>query len=141
MKNLLLFVTAALLLQLATVAGAPATATVFDHYFNIQTALAQDSLQTVAAEARAIAEIVRQDRSGTFRQELAAVAEALAGQQDLIAARQVFKAVSGYVIQVFRAGQGPGGSIREMHCSTYNVNWLQRGDLVADPYLGGAASR
>jgi hypothetical protein len=138
MKNFLLFVTAALLLQTATVAAAPATATVFDHYFNLQTALARDSLKNVAANARAIAEIVRRDRTGAFRLELATVSETLASQGDLIAARQVFKAVSGYVIQTFRAGRGPGGPIREMHCQAYNVNWLQRGDAVEDPYLGGS---
>ena len=159
MKKPTLFVAATLLLQSVMLAGAqspgmaalPAntnastgapttlTAAVFDRYFAIQRALARDSLENVEANAWAIAQLVRQDRTGVFRPELAAVADSLAGATDLITARQVFKAVSGYVIVVYRAGRGPGGSIYELHCSAYNVNWLQRGDNVEDPYLGGIA--
>jgi hypothetical protein len=138
MKNLILLLTATLALHLATAAGAPAAASaaVFDNYFNIQTALAQDSLETVAVNARAIANLVRQDTSGALRPELASVAEALATANDLPTARQIFKAVSGYLIVMVRAGNGPGGAIREAHDPVYNVNWLQQDGLVQNPYLG-----
>jgi hypothetical protein len=119
-------------------AAASTTAGVFDYYFKIQSALARDSLKDVDANAWAMAELVRQDRAGVFRPELAAAAEALAGAADLTTARQVFKAASGYVIQAFRAGNSAGGPIRELHCSVYNVSWLQRrGGPAQDPYVGG----
>jgi hypothetical protein len=121
--------------SLSTV-GADATAGVFASYFEIQKALAEDSLQNVAANAGAIAAMVRQNPSGPFQPELAADAEALAGSQDLIGARQIFKAVSGYLIQAYRAGHNPGGAIHEAHSPVGNVNWLQQGDVLQNPYTG-----
>jgi hypothetical protein len=113
-------------------------AVVFGDYFRIQKALAADSLPEVAAWAGAIAEQVRRDGSGTFRPELAMVAQSLAAATDLESARQIFKAVSGYMIQTYRAGRGPGGAIHEMHSPAGNVNWLQQGESVQNPYLGKA---
>jgi hypothetical protein len=140
MKKFVLLVTATLLLHVASAVGAAsaATAAVFNDYFNIQTALAQDSLEYVAANARNIAALVRQDKSGAFRLELASAADSLAMATDLPAARQIFKAVSGYLIQTYRAGHGPGGTIRELHDPAQNVNWLQRGEVVQNPYQGKA---
>jgi hypothetical protein len=148
MKSLISLATITLLLHLATTAGAQSTETkpssdaraataaaVFGDYFEIQRALAGDTLENVPAHARAIADRVRQS-SGLFRLELAAQAEALATARDLTTARQIFKAVSGYLIQTYRAGNGPGGAIREAHSPAANVNWLQRGDIVQNPYLG-----
>jgi hypothetical protein len=87
-----------------------AAQTVFDYYFKIQTALAKDSMENVAVNAGIIAEIVRKDTTGAFPSPLASQAEALAKAKDLAAARQVFKAVSGYLIQSFRAGKAPVGT-------------------------------
>jgi hypothetical protein len=42
----------------------------------------------------------------------------------------------GYLIQTYRAGNGPGGAIHEAHSPAANVNWLQRDDIVQNPYLG-----
>ena len=149
MKNVIFLVTITLLLCVATNAAAQPAATnpsagvpnamaavVFGDYFEIQRALAGDTLANVAVNASAIAGMVRQDTSGKFQPELAAVADALASAQDLTTARQIFKAVSGYFIQTYRAGNGPGGTIHEVHSPTFNVNWLQREDVVQNPYLG-----
>ena len=149
MKSLILLTVIALLLHVATTVGAQssetnpssdvradAAAAVFGNYFEIQRALAGDTLENVAAHARAIADRVRQDSGGLFRPELAAQAEALATTRDLTTARQIFKAVSGYLIQTYRAGHGPGGAIHEAHSPAANVNWLQRDDIVQNPYLG-----
>ena len=152
MKNHILPVITAALLCVAAIApsiqamaapGAPVAgiAAVFDDYFKIQTALANDSLEQVAANALALAVMVRQDMTGAFRRELAAEAEALARANDLPAARQIFKAVSGYLIQTFRAGHAPEATVHEMHCPRRNVNWLQRGEVVGNPYLGKAGQR
>jgi hypothetical protein len=149
MKSLISLATITLLLHLATTNGAQSAETkpssdargataaaVFGDYFEIQRALAGDTLENVAAHARGIADRVRQDTGGLFRPELAAQAEALATARDLTTARQIFKAVSGYLIQTYRAGNGPGGAIREAHSPAANVNWLQRDDIVQNPYLG-----
>jgi len=109
---------------------------VFTGYLAIQKALSEDSLENVPGRALAIASLVSQDRSGRFRPELAAQAEALAAAADLPTARQIFKAVSGYLIQTWSAGHGPGGVVHEVHSPTDNVDWLQQGEVVQNPYQG-----
>ena len=142
MKNLIPIVATTLMLFAALSSGALAAPadTLFDEYFNIQTALAKNSLKNVTANARAIADIVRGDKTGVFRSELASAADALSVSNDLEASRQIFKSVSGYLIQLFRAGKAPDGTIREFHDFAYNVNWLERGDTAHDPYLGRSGS-
>lgn len=113
-----------------------AAATVLHYYFNIQTALARDSMDNVAVSAGVIAEIVRKDTTGAFPAQLARQAEALAKASDLPTARPIFKAVSGYLIQFLKTSNVPAGTYHEVHCPQANVNWLQREKTVRNPYLG-----
>ena len=112
-----------------------AVQTVFDYYFKIQTALAKDSMETVAVNAGVIAEIVRKDTTSGFPSPLAGQADALAKAKDIATARHAFKAVSGYLIQSFRAGKAPVGT-HEVHCSMANLNWLQNNTTVQNPFFG-----
>lgn len=109
---------------------------VFDHYFQIQTSLAQDSLENVAASAATLVEVVRKDTTGAFSPGLATQAEALAKAKDLPAARQSFKAVSGYLIQYLRANSIPAGRYHEVYCPMVNLSWLQTDETVRNPYRG-----
>lgn len=109
---------------------------VFDYYFQIQTALARDSLEKVAVNAQALAEVVRKDASGAFSPQFAEQAAAVARANDLAAARQPFKAVSGYLIQYLRAADVPAGTVHEVHCPMKNLNWLQADTAVRNPFLG-----
>jgi hypothetical protein len=148
MKNACLFIAAALLLTRTWTASAQgseppagsaeinssppaalpgAAQTVFDYYFQIQTALAQDSLDNVAINAEAMAEIARKDTTGAFSPQLASQADAMAKAKDLPAARQPFKAVSGYLIQYLRANSVPAGTYHELYCPMKNLMWLQIG--------------
>ncbi len=113
-----------------------AAATVFDYYFKIQTALAQDSMESVAVNASVIAGIVRKDTASGFPSALASHADALAKAKDIAGARQTFKAVSGYLIQYLKASRVPIGTFHEVHCSMANLNWLQNDRTVRNPYLG-----
>ena len=113
-------------------------ADVFANYFVIQKSLAEDSLANVSSAGQAIARRVSQDSNGDFRPGLIGQAEALAAAPDLVSARQIFKAVSGYLIQARRAGHGPGGVVHEMHSTADNVNWLQQGEVIQNPYQGKA---
>ena len=116
-------------------------ADVFANYFAIQKSLAADSLANVASGGIAIASLVSADKSGAFRPELVAQAEVLAASPDLASARQTFKAVSGYLIQTWRAGKGPGGMIHEVHSPADNVDWLQQGEVIQNPYWGRACQQ
>jgi hypothetical protein len=111
---------------------------VFANYFKIQKSLASDSLEGVGSSAMALANLVSQDHGGVFRSELIAQAQALASASDLTTARQIFKAVSGYLIQTWRAGHGPGGTIHEAYSPADNVDWLQEGEVLQNPYQGRA---
>lgn len=113
-----------------------AVQTVFDYYFKIQTALAQDSMESVAVNASVIAEIVRKDTASGFPSPLANQADALAKAKDIAAARQTFKAVSGYLIQYLKASSVPIGTFHEVHCSMANLNWLQNDVTVRNPFFG-----
>lgn len=113
-----------------------AAQTVFDYYFKIQTTLAKDSMENVAVNASVIAEIVRKDTTSGFPSPLAGQADALARAKNIAAARQTFKAVSGYLIQYLKASNVPIGTFHEVHCSMVNLNWLQNNATVQNPYLG-----
>lgn len=115
--------------------------TVFDYYFQIQIALAQDSLENVMVNAGAIAEVIRKDSTGAFPPQLASQADALAKSKDLPSARQPFKAVSGYLIQYLRANSVPAGTYHELYCPMKNLNWIQTDQTVRNPYLGKAMQR
>lgn len=111
-------------------------ATVLQYYFNIQSALAEDSMKNVAVNAGVIAEIVRKDTTAGFPIQLARHAKALAEASDLPTARPIFKAVSGYLIQYLKRSNAPTGTYHEVHCPMVNVNWLQSDKIVRNPYLG-----
>lgn len=113
-----------------------AAATVFDHYFKIQNALAQDSLENVAASAQAIAEIAGKDKTAGFPFQLTVQAEALSKASNVPGARQIFKAVSGYLIQYATTPDLSVGALHEVYCPKVNVNWLQNDKTVRNPYLG-----
>ncbi|ODU23921.1 MAG: hypothetical protein ABS95_02685 [Verrucomicrobia bacterium SCN 57-15] len=114
-----------------------AAATVFDYYFKIQKALAEDSLENVAVSAGAIAEIVRKDTGSGFAVQIVGQAETLAKARDVAAARTPFKALSGYLIHYAKTSHAVAGTYHEVHCPMANVNWLQNDDkAVRNPYLG-----
>jgi hypothetical protein len=119
-----------------------AAATVFDYYFKIQKALAEDSLENVAVSAGVIAEVVRKDTSSGFPMQIVGHAEMLAKAKDVAAARTPFKALSGYLIQYGKASNVVIGTYHEVHCPMANVNWLQNDDkTVRNPYLGKSMSQ
>ena len=125
----------------SSTAAIGAGATAFDYYFKIEAALAQDSLENVPASAQALAEIVRKDTTGAFPAQLANHADALAKATTVPGARQPFKAVSGYLIQYLKIGHSPIGKVHELQCPMTNLNWLQTGELVQNPYLGKSMLR
>lgn len=141
LKASLLLVATAFALCLVQASETPAlptgaAQTVFDYYFKIQNALAQDSTEIVAINAGAVAEIVRKDTNSGFPPALAGQADALARGKNIAAARHAFKAVSGYLIQYVKARKVPVGLFHEVHCAMVNLNWLQNHTTVRNPYLG-----
>lgn len=118
-------------------------AAAFVYYFRIQTALAQDSLTNVAANAAALANAVRND--GTFPAQFADQAIALARDAvTLPGARLDFAIVSGQLINYLKVRNPPVGlvgPIRQVYDPQTKLYWLQTGDVVQNPYLGKSWGR
>ena len=118
----------------------PPAAAAFFYYFEIQEALAQDSLMDVAANALALAEVVPQDPAAGFPAQLADQARALAKDAvTLDGARLDFATVSGLLITYLKARNPPDGlgPIQLVYDPIYTrLYWLQRGDSAQNPYVG-----
>jgi hypothetical protein len=106
---------------------------VFDNYLTIQSALAKDSIDGVAANAFAIATAARGDSMKMLSPEVAADADALAETKDLASARVVFKRLSKSLIQ-YLSDHNVTGAFVEVYCPTAKASWLQKGDKIDNPY-------
>lgn len=116
--------------------------TVFANYFKIQTALAQDSLQNVSADAAAIERSIRFDAGQTFSSgEAGSAARDLAGAANLNAARLVFKRLSGALIKFAASHPEYAGHFVKVYCPMASAMWLQSDSVVNNPYLGKAEAR
>lgn len=110
---------------------------VFDNYLKIQSALAKDSIDGVASNASAIASAIRGDSMKMVSPEIAADADALAKAKDLASARVVFKHLSKSLIQYLNHHNVTGAYV-EAYCPMAKASWLQKGDKIDNPYLGGS---
>lgn len=114
---------------------------VFDSYLKIQTALAQDSLQGVSANATAIAKSVQADSAKSLSADVAQQAEILAKASDIKAAREAFKPLSDSLIKYLAANKAHAGHYVKVFCSMANARWLQTGTVVSNPYYGKSMLR
>lgn len=114
---------------------------VFDSYIKIQTALAQDSMEDVSANAAAIAVNVQAVNAKTLSPDLAQQAKILAQANDLKSARDAFKPLSDSLIKYLDANKAYRGHYVQIFCSMANARWLQTGPMVNNPYLGEDMAR
>jgi hypothetical protein len=104
----------------------------FAAYDRIHAALVQDSLEGVAAAASALRPLAA-DIAG---EDAGRAAEALAKAATLDEARTRLAAVSEALVPKFLEANIPG--LKGFVCTMKNARWVQRGDAVANPYLGKA---
>ena len=109
---------------------------VFDSYIKIQTALAQDSMQDVSANATTIAVTVQAVSAQTLPPAVAQEAKVLAKANDLKAARDAFKPLSDSLVNYLDANKIHARHFAKVHCSMANADWLQTDSTVNNPYLG-----
>src|SRR5262249_27761915 len=97
-------------------------------------------LTDVAANALALAEVLREDPAAGFPAQLADQARALARDAvTLDGARLDFATVSGLLISYLKASNPPAGlgPIHLVYDPIFTrLYWLQRGDSAQNPYLG-----
>lgn len=123
-------------LRAAEAAALPAPVrAVYQHYLDIQSGLAGDSIASVPAEAAAMAEAIRASGAAFFPKAVAGEADALAKARDLASARAAFKPLSESLIRYLAAHDETGAYV-EVYCPMKRASWLQAARTVDNPYLG-----
>jgi hypothetical protein len=111
---------------------------VLDHYLEIQSDLAKDSLKGVDEHANAIAKAVKGDEMKMLPPDIAKQADALAQAKDLKAAREAFKPLSASLVKYLAENKAGQGTYHEAYCPMAKANWLQTGKAIKNPYMGKA---
>lgn len=110
--------------------------TVFKAYFNVQTALAEDSIQEAKVAAGTLAKAVWSDSDDLLPAKVSEQVQALVKTEDLTAAREVFKALSDSLIAYLNEKKVPAGIYREAYCAMAKASWLQVDSTLNNPYMG-----
>jgi hypothetical protein len=115
--------------------GSQLPSTIVDPYLKIQTALAQDRMDDVKANAGNIATAASSLGAPAVKMDTAAVQLASATQLD--DARSKFGALSDAVVAYMdnQHLKAPDG-VRKAYCPMAQKPWLQRGDTLENPYYG-----
>ena len=134
-KRSIAFVVAGALFIAASPTGAARgqqepVARAFEHYERIRAALAQDTTQDIAAEAKALSPLAR-DIAGD---DAGRAATSLAQAKHVDEAREQFGVVSEALVPKFLDAGLPG--VKGFVCSMKQKRWVQRGSAAANPYFG-----
>jgi len=118
-------------------AGSKMPASVVDPYLKIQTALAQDRIDDVRANAGNVATAAAELGAPAMKIDTAAVQ--LASATELADARDKFGVLSEAVV-AYMAGLHltPPDGVRKAYCPMAGKPWLQTGDTLANPYYGAS---
>jgi Cu(I)/Ag(I) efflux system membrane fusion protein len=109
---------------------------ILDHYLEIQSDLAKDSLKGVADHAGAIVKAVKGDEMKMLSPDVAKQADTLAQAKDLKAAREAFKPLSASLVKYLADNKAGKGVYHEGYCPMAKASWLQMEKEVKNPYYG-----
>ena len=112
-------------------------ASVVDPYLKIQTALAQDRIDDVRANAGNIATAASALGSPAMKIDTAAVQ--LASAAEIEDAREKFGRLSDAIVTYMDGLHlPPPDGVRKAYCPMAQKPWLQQGDTLANPYYGAS---
>jgi hypothetical protein len=104
-------------------------------YLRIQAQLANDTSDTVRADAEAMASAAA--ALGTAGAPIAVAARELSSADGLAAVREAFGKVSDAVMAYVDATQvSVGVDTARAYCPMIKKSWLQKGDAIRNPYFG-----
>jgi len=104
-------------------------------YLEIQAQLSSDKIDGLKAPATAIA--AKAAEMGASGADIAKAAKVLAGASDLKSARDAFGPLSDAVITAAKAeGWKDLGDAKLAYCPMVKQSWLQKGDVIRNPYYG-----
>src|SRR5216684_144361 len=98
---------------------------VLDHYLEIQSDLAKDTLKGVDEHAAAIAKAVKGDEMKMLPPDIAKQADTIAQAKDLKAAREAFKPLSASLVKYLADSKAGIGVYHEAYCPMVKASWLQ----------------
>jgi hypothetical protein len=118
--------------------GSPMPSSIVDPYLKIQTALFNDSVDNVKANAGTIATAATALGSPAFKIDTAAVQLTSAGE--LADAREKFARLSDAIITyVDGLHLTPPDGVHIVQCEATHQQWLQEGESISNPYDGASA--
>ena len=130
-------VIAALLISVSAASAAPLPNTLVDPYLQIQSALAEDRFDAIAALAKSVEQAA--SSLGKDAEKLAERAKVLAQAKDIAAARTAFGEVSRELEAYAEKTQSTFGSdVRLAYCPMADKSWRQKGKEIRNPYYGAA---
>jgi len=110
--------------------------TVLSNYAELQSALAQDSMEKAKIAAAALLKSVRTDTDDLLPPGASQAARVLAESADLAEARSSFKELSEILIAHLKARKLGFGEYHEAYCSMAKASWLQAERTIVNPYMG-----
>jgi hypothetical protein len=118
-------------------AGSKMPSSIVDPYLKIQTALAEDRMDEVRANAGNVATAATALGAPAMKIDTAALQ--LASATELDDARDKFGALSDAVVTYMDGLHlTPPEGVRKAYCPMASKPWLQKGDTLANPYYGSA---
>ena len=116
-------------------AGSKLPDSIVEPYLKIQTALSQDRIDDVRANAGQVATAATALGAPAMKIDTAAVQ--LASATELEDARDKFGRLSDAVVTYMDGLKlAPPDGVRKAYCPMANKPWLQKGDTLANPYYG-----
>jgi Cu(I)/Ag(I) efflux system membrane fusion protein len=116
-------------------AGSKMPSSVVDPYLKIQTALSQDRIDDVRANAGDVAKASTALGAPAVKIDTAAVQ--LASSTEISDAREKFGTLSDAIVAYMDGLHlAPPDGVRKASCPMVNKPWLQKGETLANPYYG-----
>jgi hypothetical protein len=116
-------------------AGSKMPSSIVDPYLKIQTALAEDRIDDVRANAGSVATAATALGAPAMKIDTAAVQ--LASAAELEDAREKFGVLSSAIVAYMDGLHlTPPDGVRKAYCPMAAKPWLQKGDTLANPYYG-----
>ena len=118
-------------------AGSKMPDSIVEPYLKIQTALSQDRIDDVKANAGQVATAATALGAPAMKIDTAAVQ--LASATELEDAREKFGVLSDALVTYMDGLKlAPPDGVRKAYCPMANKPWLQKGDTLANPYYGSS---
>lgn len=107
----------------------------------IQKSLAEDSLDNVEKHAKVLSHWVHETQLPGVNHEIVCKSLQRLTGKELKDVRDAFKQFNTELLIYLRAHPGKKQGYKEAYCSMAKAGWIQKGNVIANPYFGSAMLR